>query len=171
MIRLGSFGMAALLVIAMVGCAGQEPPREPSVSTERVARAVEVEAALQSFMDTWERADVESLVASFTPDAVIYDPTPPGEVRGGDAIRSFVIDFLEANQQIAIELSDVRVSTEGSVGWTTCLYRFVAHEEGQERVAVGNLTMIFVKQPDDSYLAALFHASRPPEPPGATGSQ
>ncbi len=171
MIRIVSFGAAVLLLAVVAGCAGQEPLTEPPASTERLAGAVEVEAALQEFMDSWERADVEPLVALFTPDAVIYDPTPPGEVRGADAIRSFVIDFLEANQQIAVELSDVRVSTDGSVGWTTCRYRFVAHTDGEERFSEGNLTVIFVMQPDESYRVALFHASRLLEPPGATDPQ
>ena len=66
-------------------------------------------------------------------------------------------------------LSEVRVATAGPVGWTTSRYRFVAREEGEERVAEGNLTVIFVKQADDSYLAALFHASRLPELTGETG--
>ena len=153
------------LAIASAGCSTPEPAAQPSVSQARIATATEVHAALQSFMGTWERGDVESMVAAFTPDAVIYDPTPPGEVRGADAIRSFVVDFFEANQQIAIELGDVRVATDGPVGWTTSRYVFVAQTEGEERVAEGNLTVIFVKQPDDSYLAALFHASRLVEMP------
>jgi uncharacterized protein (TIGR02246 family) len=162
--------LSVALALALAGCAAPPAEVEPAgVGKEPVASATEVQAALQSFMDTWERADVESMVAAFTPDAVIYDPTPPGEVRGAAAIRSFLIDFFEANRQIAIELSDVHVATGGPVGWTTSRYRFVAHEEGEERVAEGNLTVIFVKQPDDSYLVALFHASRLPEPAGDTG--
>ena len=171
MIRIGSFGATVLMLLAAAGCAGQESPAEPPSGMQRLARAVEVEAALRDFMDAWERADAEPLIASFTPDAVIYDATPPGEVRGADAIRSFVIDFLEANQQITVELSDVRVSTDGSVGWTTCRYRFVAHTDGEERVAEGNLTVIFVMQPDESYRVALFHASRLLESPGGTDLQ
>jgi uncharacterized protein (TIGR02246 family) len=154
------------LALVWVGCAAPEPPAEASDSPERVARAVEVQAALQAFMDTWERGDVEPMVAAFTPDAVIYDPTPPGEVRGADAIRSFLVDFFETNRQIAIELTDVRVATDGPVGWTTSRYRFVANTDGEERVAEGNLTVIFVKQTDDTYRVALFHASRLVEPPG-----
>lgn len=169
--RFGSFGAAFLMLVMVAGCAGPPPPSDLPRDTERLARAVDVEAALQVFMDTWERADAESLVASFTPDAVIYDPTPPGEVRGADAIRSFVIDFLEENQQIGVELSDVRVSTDGSVGWTTCRYRFVAHTDGEERVAEGNLTVIFVMQPDESYRIALFHASRLLEPTDSADPQ
>jgi ketosteroid isomerase-like protein len=169
--RTGSFRAAVLILAVVAGCAGPEPPLEPPSNTARLARAVEVEAALQEFMGSWERADVELLVASFTPDAVIYDPTPPGEVRGADAIRSFVIDFLQANQQIGVELSDVRVATEGPVGWTTSRYRFVAITDGEERISEGNLTLIFVIQPDESYRVALFHASRLLESPGATDSQ
>jgi uncharacterized protein (TIGR02246 family) len=170
--------LALVLALVLAGCAGPQAAVEPAAAdSERIARATEVDAALQAFMDTWERADVESMVAAFTPDAVIFDPTPPGEVRGADAIRAFLLDFFAANQQIAIELSGVRVATDGPVGWTTSRYRFVAREEGEERVAQGNLTVIFVKQPDDSYLAALFHASRLPEsqgetgPPGVSGSR
>ena len=169
--RIIGIGAAVLLSAVVAGCAGQEPPAVPPGSTERLARAVDVEASLQEFMNTWERGDVEPVVASFTPDAVIYDPTPPGEVRGTDAIRSWVVDFLEANDQIAIGLSDVRVSTDGSVGWTTCRFRFTAHTDGEERVSEGNLTVIFVMQPDESYRVALFHASRLLESPEATDPQ
>ena len=152
--------LAVLYFVAVLACA----PAPPAEETEEVAVVTaKVEAAFEAFLEAWEEEDLETAVNAFTPDAVVYDPVPPGKFEGADEIRSWTSGAFESLEQISITISELRVQGAGSVAWLTARYLFEARAEGEPTGDEGHLSMIWVRQPDGSYKASLFHASALPE--------
>jgi ketosteroid isomerase-like protein len=137
-------------------------PVHVTASPAPVAVATEVEAAFHSFVQAWQNEDLNAAVASFTPDAVAYDPVPPGKFENTAAIRTWIDDTFKALDHISITASDVKIHTAGPVAWLTAHYVFKAQAGDQPAGDEGNLSMVWVKQLNGGYKIALFHASIPP---------
>src|SRR5262245_352675 len=117
--------LAVLAVLMGVACSTPPPPGPPEVT------AAEAEAAFKAFAEAWEREDLEAASATFTPDAVVFDPVPPGRFEGAAGIRSWISGSFEALDHIAIRSSQFRVSTKGPVAWGTAHFVFEAERGGQ----------------------------------------
>jgi len=151
---------AVLAMATWVACAPASPPRGG------VAAAAEVEAALKRFEEAWEREDLESAAGVFTPDAVVFDPVPPGRFERAEGIRTWISDSFDSLAQISISLSQLRVQTAGPVAWVTAHFVFEAQQSGKPLRAEGYVSMIWVLQTDGSHKLSVFHASHLP---AATG--
>ena len=159
-----SVAVLALLacVVGVAGAAAHSPPdKEPS--------AAEVEAALQKVAEAWEKEDLEAAVAAFTPDAIVFDPVPPGVFERTEGIRAWTSGSFEALDQISIDLSRVRVQTSGEVAWATAHFVFAAQQAGKPLRAEGYLSTVWVRQPDGSLKLSVFHASHLPPPAPTPG--
>jgi ketosteroid isomerase-like protein len=137
----------------------------PGQAKTPVASAAETDAALQQFIQAWTKEDLNAVVAAFAPDAIAFDPTPPGKFEHTAGIRTWVSDTFKALAQISINVSDVQIHTAGSVTWLTGHYVFQAKVEAMPIKDEGNLSMVWVKQTDGSYKISVFHADVPPPPP------
>jgi uncharacterized protein (TIGR02246 family) len=132
-----------------------------------MASAAEVEAAFKRFEEAWETEDIESAVGAFTPDAVVFDPVPPGRFERLEGIRAWISGSFDSLEQISISTSQVRVQTAGQVAWVTARYVFGAQQKGTPVRVEGDLTMVWVRQPDGSLKMSVFHASH--LPPATSG--
>lgn len=137
----------------------------PVQAAKPVASAPEVDAALQQFIQAWTKEDLNAVVAAFAPDAMAFDPAPPGKFEHTEGIRAWVSDTFKALSQISVNVSDVQIHTAGSVAWLTGHYVFQAKVEATPIRDEGNLSMVWVKQTDGSYKISVFHADVPPPPP------
>jgi uncharacterized protein (TIGR02246 family) len=148
---------AVVVAPAITACAPVPAPHAGDAS------AAEVEAAFKAFEQAWEKEDLDATAAAFTADAVV-DPVPPGRFEGTDAIRSWLSGSFEALEHISISSSQVRVQTQGTVGWGTSHYVFEAQQAGKPLRAEGDVTMVWVRQPDGTHKLSVFHASDLPAP-------
>jgi ketosteroid isomerase-like protein len=130
-----------------------------------VATTAETEAALQQFIQGWEKKDLPSVVAAFAPDAVAFDPLPPGKFVHTEGIRAWVGDTFKALTDISVNVSDVQIHAAGSVAWLTGHYVFKAKAGEMPIKDEGNLSLVWVKQTDGAYKISVFHADVPPPPP------
>jgi uncharacterized protein (TIGR02246 family) len=76
-----------------------------------VANAAEVDALRRSY-DALNQGDIDACLSVLAPDAVWREsPELPGadEVRSREAIREFLVEFLEPWQDFTQEVEDVRV--------------------------------------------------------------
>jgi ketosteroid isomerase-like protein len=135
-----------------------------------VAVAAEVEAAFNQFRHAWENEDLGAAFGAFSPDAVAYDPAPPGKYANPAEIRKWIADTFQALNHITIPVSDVKIHTAGAVAWLTAHYQFKYQADGKPSVDEGNVSIVWVKQADASYKIAVFHASIPPAAPPAPPS-
>lgn len=139
-------------------------------AAEPMATAAGVEAAFRSFVDAWEAQDVEAVVNTFTADAVMFDPVPPGKFSGPSEIRGVASGAFESADRISIPVSEVEVRTHGPVAWSTARYTYESEADGETTAEEGYVSMVWVLQDDGSYEATLFHASPLPEEEPAAGS-
>jgi uncharacterized protein (TIGR02246 family) len=161
--------MVLPLTVAWLACAPAAETGEDA-AMEPMATAAGVEAAFQAFVDVWEAEDVEAVLATFTADAVVFDPVPPGKFSGSEGIRGLVTSTFESQDGISIPVSEVEVRTHGPVAWSTARYTYQADMGGETIADEGYVSMVWVLQDDGSYRATLFHASPLPVEPMAGAS-
>ena len=147
---------AAVWCLIVGGCGRTSAANAP------VASKAEVEAATKSFIQAWEKKDLAAVTGAFSNDAMAFDPVPPGRFDGAAGIHAWVAGDFQVLSQISITISDLRIQTMGPVAWVTSRYVFKAVMDGQPAGDAGNLSLVWVKQPDGAYKLSVFHASVPP---------
>lgn len=158
--------VALLLSAAMAGCAPDAPPE--AEGTE--ASEAEVWAGFEAFVRAFAARDMETVLGTFTADAVVFDPSaPPGRFEGTDGIRSWAGGAFETFERIDITIEDARLRSEGPLAWVTAGYVFEGRAAAMPEpyVAEGYLTMLWTRDEAGVYRSPLFHAS--PFPPGEPG--
>lgn len=144
-----------------VACPAAPPPQVGEAS------ATEVEAALKGFAAAWEREDVEAAAGTFTRDAIVFDPVPPGKFENAEGIRAWISGSFDTLEGISISLSQLRVQTAGQVAWCTAHFLFTAQQGGMPLRAEGYVSTVWVRQADGSPKLSVFHASHLPAPTGS----
>jgi len=155
--RLSSALQVVLAMATCVMCGTPPPPPGGEAS------AAEVEAAFKRFEEAWEREDIDAAANAFTPDAVVFDPVPPGRFEGAEGIRKWISGSFDSLEQISIGASQFRVQSAGQVAWVTAHYTFEAQQAGKPLRVEGDLTMVWVRQTDGSHRLSVFHASHLPQ--------
>jgi uncharacterized protein (TIGR02246 family) len=103
--------IASLGVIILI--AGQAAP-PPLTSGDRAA----AEAATQAYRQAWLSNDPQRIMATLTPDAVLYPSTLP-PIAGSDAIRRFWFPSSSSTRVVAMELSIDHVHVDGDTAVTS----------------------------------------------------
>ena len=152
---------AALALAACLACAGALAAHGP------MASAAAVEVALKKVEEAWEKEDLETAVNVFTADAIAFDPVPPGVFEKTEGIRTWISGSFAALDQIAIDLSQLRVHADGPVAWATAHFVFAGQQAGKPFREEGYVSTVWVLQNDGSLKMSVFHASHlpPPQPP------
>ena len=107
---IGRMTIASLVVMILI--AGQPAP--PLTSGDRAA----AEAATQAYREAWLSNDPKRIMATLTPDAVLYPSTLP-PIAGSDAIRKFWFPSSSTTRVVAMELSIDRVHVDGDTAVTS----------------------------------------------------
>jgi uncharacterized protein (TIGR02246 family) len=100
--------IAALVVLILI--AGQAP----LTSGDRAG----AEAATQAYREAWLSNDPQRIMATLTPDAVLYPSTLP-PIAGSEAIRTFWFPSSPTTRVVAMELSIDRVHVDGDTAVTS----------------------------------------------------
>lgn len=154
---LPTLALGAVLAAALFpGCSTAPPPKTHDLS------AADIEAAFRKFEEAWEREDVDTATSAFTPDAVVFDPVPPGRFEKTQEIRAWISGSFDALDQISIDMTQSRIQTLGPVAWGTAHYVFAAQQGGKPVRFEGDLTTVWVRQTDGSPRMSVFHASHLP---------
>jgi uncharacterized protein (TIGR02246 family) len=101
--------IASLVVILMAGQVA------PSLTLGDRAAA---EAATQAYREAWLSNDPQRIMATLTPDAVLY-PSTLRPIAGGDAIRKFWFSSSSPTRVVAMELSIDHVHVDGDTAVTS----------------------------------------------------
>jgi uncharacterized protein (TIGR02246 family) len=99
--------MTITSLVLMILIAGQAAPPPLTVGDRAAA-----EAAMQAYRDAWLSNDPKRIMATLTPDAVLYPSTLP-PIAGSDAIRRFWFPASSSTRVVAMELSIDRVHVDG----------------------------------------------------------
>jgi uncharacterized protein (TIGR02246 family) len=119
--------IASLVVIIL--SADQAPP--PPTFGDRAA----AQAATQAYREAWLANDPQRIMATLTPDAVLYPSTLP-PVAGSDAIRMFWFPPSSPTRVVAMELSIDSVHVDGDTAVTSGIgsLTFVVTTDGVDGV-------------------------------------
>jgi len=99
-----------------------------SSTTERA----EIEALLQSLVKAHAEHDADAIVASYAPDAVIYDLAPPLGRQG--MARDNVAAWLAGwDGPIQIDARDVNLTFEGTLAFVSSLNRMRGRISGEDQ--------------------------------------
>ena len=107
--------MTIASLVVMILIAGQAAP--PLTFGDRAA----AEAATQAYREAWLSNDPQRIMATLTPDAVLYPSTLP-PIAGSDAIRKFWFFWFPSSSPtrvVAMELSIDRVHVDGDTAVTS----------------------------------------------------
>ncbi len=111
--------------------------------------------AHQVWGDTFNRGDIEGLVALYAPDATIV-AEPGREVRGKDAIRAALEGFLATKGTMTMETRSVVVA--GDIALTSGRWSLRGTgADGQPIAMESNSSEVWRRQPDGSWLTIIDH--------------
>ena len=115
--------LASLVVIILIAGQGAQP----LTLGDRAA----AEAAMQAYREAWLSNDPQRVMATLTPDAVLYPSTLP-PIEGSGAIRKFWFPSSTPTRVVAMELSIDSVHVDGDTAVTsgTGLLTFVVTTNG-----------------------------------------
>lgn len=102
--------IASLILMIVIG----DQTTRPLTPGDRAA----AEAATQAYREAWLTNDPQRIMATLTPDAVLYPSTLP-PIAGGDAIRRFWFPASSSTRVVAMELSIDAVHVDGDTAVTS----------------------------------------------------
>jgi uncharacterized protein (TIGR02246 family) len=100
-------------LVAIILSAGQAPALKLTPADRAAA-----EAATQRYREAWLANDPRRIMATLTPDAVLYPSTLP-PIAGRDAIGTFWFPPSSATRVVAMELSIDTVHVDGDTAATS----------------------------------------------------
>lgn len=129
--------MGFMAVVGLAGCSGHPAAPEPA------ARQA-IEAAVTRYVNASNRGDADALMELYAEDAVLLPPDhEPIEER--EAIG----EFWRRGTDQGLEVSTLRVDTDGQLGYLVGRYRLPATEE--EPADSGKYVMCLKRQADGSW--------------------
>jgi steroid delta-isomerase len=75
-------------------------------AASRTARYEQIRTALGTYLDACRSLDVDRIVASFAPDAVVEDPTGP-DIRGHEGVRRYFTSIYDDLARLELDAGDV----------------------------------------------------------------
>src|SRR5438046_989840 len=82
-----------------------------------VVTVAAVEAALGKFVHAFAQRDVEAAVACFTPDAIVFDPWPPGHFENTAGVRTLFTTALGLMEKPSFTVGNAVTRVSGAVAW------------------------------------------------------
>jgi len=133
--------LAPLAALALVSCAGIEPPVAATPTNERSsAGLIEAGAHWQVLYEAGEWAELRTLYAD---DAVLMTQGQP-RIEGADAILAFLQRLPEAGAQVSFRFEPEEAVVEGETGFVTAKYRMdIAFPGKQPSVVVGRSFLVY----------------------------
>ena len=102
--------IASLIVMILIA--------DQSLSPERLRDHDAAEAATQAYREAWLSNDPQRIMATLTPDAVLY-PSTLTPIAGIDAIRKFWFPSSSSTRIVAMELGIDAVHVDGNTAVTS----------------------------------------------------
>lgn len=157
-----------LAVLALGGCGGATPASvaEPVVVSDKAV----VEAATAAFHQALRTNDLETFMSYVAEDVFFMPPGEPA-MRGRDAVRKWMTDFLAQYRTSSLTLADREVMA-GS-GWAVELGTFEWALQPAAGGSVvtdrGNYMQVWKQQPDKTWRFSreVYNSSVPPGPAAA----
>ncbi len=95
------------------------------------------------FLEAWNTQDVESVVATYTPDLVYLDPNTRGEVQGSEAMRRYLTKLFEV-WQMHWSMRAARLF-EGGDGCTVLWHAELARKGAEKKVEIDGMDLVLVR--------------------------
>lgn len=146
----------------------------PFLRTPSPAPAGGDEAALKAVDDTFVQAfnkkDIEAVLACYGDDAVVMDPGPALIYRGKDEIRKGFGEFFKAQPSAQLKLDETHYKTAGDLGYGYILWTITMNgPDGKSTEMKGRATDVMEKR-GGKWVLVVDHASVPLPPPPTAGA-
>ncbi len=142
--------LAALLVLAVSGCA-------PQVDT--AAEQAAIEQAQRDWLEATDKPGEEGAdgYASFVTEDAVWLPPNGALVEGRDAVRAWILSLTQAEDfSVTWEATRVEVSAGGDLAYSMGTYEYSLKDaEGNTVSNKGKFVDIWKKQADGSWKAAV----------------
>ncbi len=144
---------AVLAAMLLYGC--QSLPSQESAKSE-------VAAATQRWIDGMSRHDVESVVALYDREAVLWG-TRSGTLRDKpETVRDYVVNIMKGAQpSYKVLLGEQRIRTYGDMAINTGTYTFSEVKDGKEVLRPSRFSFVY-RYRDGQWLIVDHHSSAVP---------
>ena len=146
------FLLVGLLAVTIVACA--PPPAEEAMVDKGTAKQADLDAITQlsdGFVTAMNAGDIESLVGSFTDDAIRMPPNEPSIV-GAAALRSYFQALHEqSDSTVTVLLDETEVAGEWAYSRGTYTVEIQPKGEGEPEQDNGKWLNILQRQADGSW--------------------
>ena len=123
----------------------------------------ELQAALESMFDAFERGDTEALVASVASEAQGVDEISRKWMRGGEEVQNYLRGLVSMVSGMKTVVTDGNETIDGDTGLLTCWIDQDYTIEGMAQHVSAPTTVIF-KREAGAWRFSLFHSiPLPPE--------
>lgn len=126
-----------LLALGLSACAS--PPATQDAGARRA-----IEATVTRYVDASNRGDADALMGMYAEDALLLPPDHQ-PIEGREAIG----EFWRLGTDQGLEVSTIRVDTDGKIGYLVGRYRLPATDE--EPADSGKYVMCLKRQPDGAW--------------------
>jgi ketosteroid isomerase-like protein len=124
-----------------------------------------INSLYDQFVKAFNKADVNDLMAVYSPDVFVFDLAPPREYPTRAAYKKDWQDLFDAFPgPITVSLSELNITVAGSVAYTHCINdATLTAKDGSKTHLVARVTDVLRKQ-NGKWLIVLEHVSVPVDP-------
>ena len=126
------------------------------------AKEAEIRQRVDTLAEAIRNKNLDSLMAHYAPDVVVYDLLPPLDVRGSAAYRkNFEKWFMSMSGRINYEMMDVNIAAGESTAYCHCLSHVTGARAGGGRADYWVRVTSGWRKIDGQWLVAHEHISMP----------
>lgn len=127
------------------------------------------EALLRQLIERQQRSicagDIDSVMALYKEDAIIFDVKPPYQTSGSGAIRQLWEDCMPGHSSpLKVETRDMTLTTGGKLAFAHWLWRFTGLDETHPAMQTWIRTTGTYRKDGDRWLIVHEHSSVPFDP-------
>lgn len=129
------------------------------------AAADEPEALLKNWANAFNAGDVDTIVATYLPDATVHGTVSPGLTSGSEAIRAYFAQSARSRTQVSLRDDGVAQAISPGAAVLTGFYDFSGtRADGQAFTAPARYSFVLVRD-GERWRIAHHHSSPRPRPP------
>ena len=154
------FVLLGILLVGGGACVGSGPRQ--SVADEQAIKSL-----YEQFSHAVAARNADTIMSFYAPDAdlVAFDAFPPRQYLGASSYRKAYEGFFAAYPgPVTSEISDLRITAEGTLAFTSCIDRWVATSSDRKATEIVFRVTNGLRKVDGRWRIAHEHLSVPVDP-------